>query len=67
MKLSSLIRQHVAALRALLVLTVIVGGATSGYSLTGSAKIEMSPAASTTSDNTTAKIGRSMKKREKRT
>src|SRR5678816_1989412 len=47
--------------------TAIAGGATSGYSLTGSAKIDSSPAARTESDNTTAKIGRSMKNREKRT
>jgi hypothetical protein len=45
----------------------MVGGATSGYSLIGSAKIDMSPAARVASDNTTAKIGRSMKNLEKRT
>src|ERR671935_1847112 len=47
--------------------TVMVGGVTSGYSLTGSAKTAIKPAARTTSDSTTAKTGRSMKKREKRT
>src|SRR5689334_9935062 len=47
--------------------TAIVGGVTSGYSLMGNAVIEINPAASTTSDSTTAKTGRSMKNREKRT
>src|SRR5262245_48377118 len=47
--------------------TEIVGGATSGYSLIGSEKMDSSPAARTDSDSTTAKMGRSMKKREKRT
>ena len=47
--------------------TVMVGGVTSGYSLIGSVRIAISPAARMTSDSTTAKIGRSMKKREKRT
>src|SRR5438105_8539312 len=46
--------------------TAIVGGVTSGYSLIGSDRIAISPAARMTSDRTTAKIGRSMKKREKR-
>jgi hypothetical protein len=45
----------------------MVGGATSGYSLTGSANMEISPAARVASDNTTAKIGRSMKNLENRT
>src|SRR3954471_14584805 len=44
----------------------MVGGATSGYSLIGSARMESSPAARITTDSTTAKTGRSMKKREKR-
>src|ERR671935_231444 len=38
--------------------TVMVGGVTSGYSLTGSAKTAIKPAARTTSDSTTAKTGR---------
>src|SRR5690349_2404680 len=47
--------------------TAMVGGETSGYSLIGKAKTEISPAARTARDNTTAKIGRSMKNLEKRT
>src|SRR5262249_15114293 len=47
--------------------TVIVGGETSGYSLTGSAVRPISPAARMMTDRTTANTGRSMKKREKRT
>src|SRR3954469_4848544 len=50
-----------------LALTVMVGGVTSGYSLIGSERIAIRPPASIASDNTTAKIGRSIKKREKRT
>src|SRR5206468_4289887 len=46
--------------------TAIVGGVTSGYSLIGSDRIAISPAARMTRERTTAKIGRSMKKREKR-
>src|SRR5437763_8283940 len=46
---------------------VIVGGVTSGYSLIASARIDRRPAARMISDRTTAKIGRSMKKRENRT
>src|SRR6476660_3330219 len=45
----------------------MVGGVTSGYSLIGSWVTAINPPASMTSDSTTAKIGRSMKKREKRT
>jgi len=48
-------------------LTVMVGGVTSGYSLIGSWVTAINPPAKMTSDSTTAKIGRSMKKREKRT
>src|SRR3977135_1760318 len=48
-------------------LTVMVGGVTSGYSLIGSCVTEIIPPARITSDSTTAKIGRSIKKREKRT
>jgi hypothetical protein len=44
----------------------IVGGATSGYSLIGSAPIESSPAARITTDSTTANTGRSMKNLENR-
>src|SRR6478736_2362506 len=47
--------------------TTIVGGTTSGYSLTGRVKIEIRPPTKITIDRTAAKIGRSMKKREKRT
>src|SRR5437762_9012212 len=45
----------------------MVGGVTSGYSLIGSWVTAINPPARMTSDSTTAKIGRSMKKREKRT
>ena len=41
------------------------GGPTSGYSPTGSNGTAISPAAKITIDSTAAKIGRSMKKREK--
>src|ERR1700680_4035955 len=44
----------------------MVGGVTSGYSLIGSWVTAIKPPARMTSDSTTAKIGRSMKKREKR-
>src|SRR5205823_12629601 len=47
--------------------TEIVGGETSGYSLIARPRMAMMPAAITIRDSTTAKIGRSMKNREKRT
>src|SRR5437773_12228291 len=47
--------------------TVIVGGVTSGYSLTASVRTASNPPARMTSDITIAKIRRTMKKREKRT
>src|SRR5690606_13282340 len=45
--------------------TTTEGGTTSGYSPTGSSGIAIRPAAKITIDSTAAKIGRSMKKREK--
>src|SRR5690606_33881128 len=45
--------------------TTTEGGTTSGYSPIGSSGIEIRPAAKITIDNTAAKIGLSMKKREK--
>src|SRR5437016_13895968 len=47
--------------------TVIVGGVTSGYSLTARLRTARRPPARITSEMTIAKIGRSIKKREKRT
>ncbi len=46
--------------------TTIEGGTTSGYSLIGSVKMEIAPATKMTIESAAAKIGRSMKKREKR-
>src|SRR3954464_9081312 len=46
--------------------TTIEGGTTSGYSLIGKVKIAMAPVRKITIDRAAAKIGRSMKKREKR-
>src|SRR6185436_8695316 len=45
--------------------TTMVGGTTSGYCATGSATYAMPPRITVTIDRTAAKIGRSMKKREK--
>src|SRR5690606_30726902 len=45
--------------------TTTDGGTTSGYSPIGSSGIEIRPAAKITIDSTAAKIGLSMKKREK--
>src|SRR5690606_38989918 len=45
--------------------TTTEGGTTSGYSPIGSSGIEIRPAAKITIDSTAAKIGRSMKNREK--
>ena len=45
--------------------TTTEGGTTSGYSLMGSSGIAIRPAAKITIDSTAAKIGRSMKNREK--
>src|SRR5215510_9694518 len=47
------------------VLTTIVGGTTSGYCATGSVPYEIAPTITITIDRTVAKIGRSMKKRER--
>src|SRR5690349_6965348 len=46
--------------------TTTEGGTTSGYSLIGSVSIAMRPAMKITIDSTAAKIGRSMKKRDRR-
>src|SRR4051794_32775262 len=46
--------------------TTIAGGASSGYSLMGSSTIAMRPAMKITMDSTPARIGRSMKRLEKR-
>src|SRR6185312_8849150 len=46
--------------------TTTEGGTTSGYSLTGSANMAIAPAMKITMESTPAKIGRSMKNREKR-
>jgi hypothetical protein len=45
-------------------MTWIVGGVICGYWARGNVKTEMPPASVITIDNTLAKIGRSMKKRE---
>lgn len=45
--------------------TCTLGGTTSGYSLIGSSGMAIRPAAKMMIDSTAAKIGRSMKKREK--
>ncbi|MNU02473.1 hypothetical protein D3C72_2461900 [compost metagenome] len=45
--------------------TTTEGGATSGYSETGSARKAIRPARKISTDSTPAKIGRSMKKRER--
>src|SRR5690349_22559554 len=46
--------------------TTTEGGTTSGYSLIGSVSIAMRPAMKITIESTAAKIGRSMKKRDRR-
>ncbi len=45
--------------------TCTLGGTTSGYSLIGSSGMAIAPATKIRIDSTAAKIGRSMKKREK--